>query len=98
MAVYENFGLLVHAAAIEAGVAADLNRDRRIESAGDGVLAHRVADEPVALIGVLRQGMQAGIDAAHAVLFEIDLDHDFSVHPSCRSFVAPAPRSSPCWR
>ena len=43
MAVDDDLGLLVHAAAIEADMAVDLDGDRRIEAAGDGMLAHRIA-------------------------------------------------------
>src|SRR5437773_8689383 len=47
MAMDEDFGMLVHAAAIEAGMAADLDHNRGIETAGNGMLAHRVLDQPV---------------------------------------------------
>ena len=40
MAMDDDLGFLVHAAAIEADMAVDLDRERPVEPAGDGMLAH----------------------------------------------------------
>ena len=75
MAMDDDLGFLVHAAAIEADMALDLDGERPVEAAGDGMLAHRIVDQPMPLIGVLGQPVQTRIDAAHALSFEIELDH-----------------------
>jgi hypothetical protein len=53
MAMDSELRLLVHAAAIETHMAMNFHVQRSIEATGDGVLAHRVFDRPIAFIGVL---------------------------------------------
>jgi hypothetical protein len=74
MAVDDDLCLLVHAAGIETDMAFDLDGDRRIESAGDRMLAHRMGDHPMALIGIGGKAHETRIDAADAFLLKVKLD------------------------
>ena len=67
VAVDDDGRLLVHAGAVVADVAVDLDGDRRVEAGGDGVLAARVVDAPVALVGVGRERWRAALSSRSGV-------------------------------
>jgi len=65
IAVNTQPGLLVHAAAIIADVAVDLDIDGGIDADADRVFALRVLDLPERLVGVRRKPMQRFVERAH---------------------------------
>src|SRR6188472_682448 len=68
-------GELVHAGAVIANRAIDLDHNWRIEPRGDGVTTSWVIDDPVPLISVRPEIMQRGVERAERRGAEIELGH-----------------------
>ena len=75
MAVHDDFSVLIHAAAVKAGMALHFHGDGLGETNRNGMGAHRIEHTPFAFIGVGCECLQAGIQPAHAFFFEVKLDH-----------------------
>ena len=67
--------LLVHAAAVEAGMPVDLDLDRPLAADRDAVGAHRMQDAKRPLVALLAKIVQALVEGAHAAVAQVDLDH-----------------------
>ncbi len=80
MAMNDDLAFLVHASTIEADVAMDLYMQRPIETDRDGMLSHRIAHQPMTLIGILRQALQGLVDAANANLLQIQFIQPICTH------------------
>ena len=80
MAMDDDVGVLVHAATIEAHMALDFHRQWRIKAAGDGVLTHRVADDPLSVLCVLREFLASPVAARHYFFLQVDLPNAWPTH------------------
>ena len=75
MAMDDDLRILVHAAAIEADMAADIDLQRRIEAAAMACWPLGLLNDPMLFIGVLGQAVKLRIDPPHANLVKIKLVH-----------------------
>src|ERR1700691_2943783 len=87
--------LLVHAGAVVADMAFDLDLNRAIDADGYGMGASRVKDAPKALIGFRGQLVHALVERAHADDAEIEVGHGLNVSSSYRPSRAQVPRWRP---
>ena len=74
VAVHADDGVLVHAGAVVAHVALDVDLQRRVEADRDRVAPPGVAHAPAicGAVGLVGGGMQAGIELAQRRLLEVD--------------------------
>jgi hypothetical protein len=75
MAVHHDRRLLVHAGAVVADIAGDLDQNGDVDAHGHGMLAAWIEHVPVGFVGVRRQRVKGGVQFANRALGKVDGGH-----------------------